>query len=162
MAKDDKKSKKKDKKDKGSKKDKKQKKQKTSNTEFEITKYSGSIALSKLKHVMMTKKGKKGKKIKGLFIPLKENYLVEGDEGAVYMNVNVIAKSPQDDFGQNGFISQNGNKKWSEASEEEQDAFKALPILGNIKNFEDSKGGNDTSGKQGDQDEYDEEDDLPF
>ena len=163
MAKEDKKAKKDKESKKGKGKEEKAKSpKKQSNQDFVITKYSGSIALSKLKHVIMKKKGKKGKDIKGIFIPLKENYLIEGNEGAVYMNVNVIAKSPQDDFGQNGFISQNGNKKWSEASEKEQDAFKALPILGNIKNFEDSKGGNDTSGKQGDQDEYEEDDDLPF
>lgn len=143
------------------KKDKKDKKPADHNGEFTQKKFSGSIALTKLVHVVMTKKNKKGKEVKGLFIPIKENHLVEGKEGAVYMALNVVTKSPQDDYGQNGFISQNGGKKWSEASEKEKEAYKALPILGNIKDFEDSKGSssNDTSGAKG---EIDEDDDLPF
>tara|TARA_B100000953_G_C18027816_1_gene422265 strand:+ start:2264 stop:2755 length:492 start_codon:yes stop_codon:yes gene_type:complete len=159
----------KDKKEKKEKKgkDKKEKKGKKTNsnqnTEFEQTKYSGGIALTKLKHVIMKKKGKKGK-VKGLFIPIKENHLVEGKEGAVYVNISVIAKHPQDEYGQNGFIAQNGNKKWSEASEEEQDTFRDLPILGNIKCFEDTGAAqNDTSGDIGGGKEFDEDDDdLPF
>lgn len=150
-----------------SKKDKKVKKEKKEKTEVKksssqgTTKYSGGIALSKLKHVIMKKKNKKGKGIKGLFIPIKQNYLVEGKEGAVYMNINVIARDEQDDYGQNGFIAQNGNKSWGECSDEEKEIFGSLPILGNIKNFESSKssGSNDTSGSQG---EIDEDDDLPF
>lgn len=130
------------------------------NTEFTQKKFSGSIALSKLVHVTMTKTNKKGKKIKGLFIPIEENCLVEGKEGAVYLAISVVTKSPQDDFGQNGFIAQNGNKKWSECSEKEKEKFKGLPILGNIKDFEDHQGSaNDTSGNKG---EVDEDDDLPF
>ena len=160
MAKPDKKNKK-DKSEKG-KKDKSEKGKKQSNVDYTFTKYSGSIALSKLQHVVMKLKGKKDKKVEGLFIPIEKNYLVKGDNGAYYLNVNVIAKSPQDEHGQNGFISQTGNKKWSECSEKEQEKFRALPILGSIKNFEDVKGGNDTSGKQGDKDTYDEDDDLPF
>lgn len=141
--------------------DKKEKKPSQQSGEFTQKKFSGSIALTKLVHVVMKKKNKKGKEIKGLFIPIKENHLVEGKEGAVYMALSVVTKSPQDDYGQNGFISQNGGKKWSEASEKEKEEYKALPILGNIKDFEDSKGtsSNDTSGAKG---EIDEEDDLPF
>jgi len=146
-----------------SKKDEKSKKGKGSESSGEFTqkKFSGSIALTKLTHVIMTKKNKKGKEIRGLFIPIKDNCLVEGKEGAIYMAVTVVTKTPQDDYGQNGFIAQNGNKKWSEASEKEKEIFKALPILGNIKDFEDSKGtsSNDTSGSKGD---IDEDDDLPF
>lgn len=148
------------------KKDKKKKKSESPFTESkgssgETTKYSGGIALTKLKHVIMTKKGKKGKKVKGLFIPIEQNYLVEGKEGAVYMNINVIARSEQDEYGQNGFIAQNGNKPWSKCSDEEKETFKSLPILGNIKNFESEKSSEskDTSGSMG---EFDEDDDLPF
>ena len=135
---------------------------KSSNEEVVMTKYSGSIALTKLKHVLMTKKNKKGKKITGLFIPVKENYLVPGKDGAYYLSVNIVTKTPQDDYGQNGFVSQNGNKKWSDSSEKEKEAFKALPILGNIKNFEDAKSTTqaDTSGAAGGT--VDEDDDVPF
>ena len=136
------------------------KKAKEVNTEFTQKKYSGSIALSKLKHVLMKKKGKK-RDVKGIFIPIDQNCLVKGEEGAIYLNVSIITKSPQDQYGQNGFIAQNGNKKWSEASEKDKAKFKELPILGNIKDFEDSKGASDTSGKVDDK-EYDENDDLPF
>lgn len=151
------------KKDKKSKKDKEKKSspEKSGNTDFQQKKYSGSIALTKLKHVIMTKKGKKDKKVKGLFIPIKANHLVEGKDDSVYMAVSVITKTPQDDYGQNGFIAQNGNKKWSESSEDEKEAFKALPILGNIKDFEDSKtSSNDTSGAASSG--IDEDDDVPF
>jgi hypothetical protein len=142
-------------------KDKKPK-TKPSSGEVTMTKYSGSIALTKMKHVIMTKKNKKGKKITGLFIPVKENFLVPGKDGAYYMSVNIVTKTPQDDYGQNGFVSQNGNKKWSEASEKEKDAFKSLPILGNIKNFEDAKSTSqaDTSGAASGP--VDEDDDMPF
>jgi hypothetical protein len=151
--------KKKSKKDKSGKSKKEGKAPKANNSETVMKKYAGSIALSKLKHVIMTKKGKK-KKIKGIFIPIKENYLIEGENGAVYMNLNVVTKSPQDEYGQNGFISQNGNKKWSEASEKEKDAFRNLSILGNIKDFDDSKPeSTDNSGSHG---EINEDDDLPF
>ena len=133
---------------------------KQSSGDFTQKKYSGSIALTKLIHVVMKKKNKKGKEIVGLFIPVKENHLVEGKEGAWYMPLSVITKSPQDEHGQNGFIAQNGNKKWSEASDKEKEAFRALPILGNIKDFEDTQtASTDTSGSKG---EIDEEDDLPF
>jgi hypothetical protein len=160
MAKADKKSEKSSKEEKAGKQGKEKKPDKGQNADFSQKKFSGSIALSKLKHVIMTKKGKKGD-VRGLFIPIKENFLVEGKGGAVYMAVSVITKSPQDEYGQNGFISQNGNKKWSEASEKEKEKFKALPILGNIKNFEDtqSSSSSDTSGRAG---EVDEDDDLPF
>jgi hypothetical protein len=140
----------------------KKEKKSSSSAETVMTKYSGSIALTKLKHVVMNKKGKKGKKITGLFIPVKENYLVPGKDGAYYLSVNIVTKTPQDDYGQNGFVSQNGNKKWSECSEKEKNAFKALPILGNIKNFDDSQSTSqaDTSGAASSA--IDEEDDLPF
>ena len=91
------------KKDKGSEKskDKPAKKDKPAG-EFTQKKFSGSIALTKLVHVLTERTNKKGKKIKGLFIPIKENHLVEGKEGAVYIAVNIVTKSPQDDYGQNG------------------------------------------------------------
>jgi hypothetical protein len=124
--------------------------------------YSGSIALSKLKHVIMKKKGKGKGKIECLVIPIDANYLVRGKEGAVYMPVRVIAKSEEDKYGQHGFISQSVDSKiYKEADEEERGVIKALPILGNIKNFEAGGGGNDNSGAAA-KEAIDENDDLPF
>lgn len=123
-------------------------------------KLSGSIALTKLKHVIMEKKGTSGM-IKGLFIPIDANLLLEKD-GAVYMSVNVNVKSEQDKYGQNGFISKTTDTKiWKELDDAGKEAAKELsPILGNIKDWEGS-GSNDTAGAAV-AGVVKEEDDLPF
>lgn len=122
-------------------------------------KLSGSIALTKLQHVIMEKKGKTGM-VRGLFIPIDANLLVEKD-GAVYMSVNVNYKSEQDTYGQNGFISKTTDSKiWKDLDEAgKENAKKLSPILGNIKDWEGSS--NDTSGAAV-SGVVDEEDDLPF
>ena len=118
--------------------------------------YSGSIALTKLKHVV--RKSKKGAKI--IVIPVEENYLVEGKDNAFYMPVRVITKAEEDQYGQHGFVSQSVDSKvYNAASEEEKEEFKKLPILGNIKDF--SGGGNDSSGAADNEIEAS-DDDLPF
>ena len=126
-------------------------------------KFSGSIALTKLTHAIMTKKNKKGKKIDCLVIPIDQNYLVRGKEGALYMPVSVITRSEEDQYGQHGFIGQNADSKAYKAADEDEKAKMAgLPILGNIKDFGAGSGGssNDTSGSSGTFNE--EDDDLPF
>ena len=122
-------------------------------------KLSGSIALTKLKHVIMEKKGQSGM-IKGLFIPIDANLLVEKD-GAVYMSVNVNFKPEQDKYGQNGFINKTTDTKiWKELDDAGKDAAKELsPILGNIKDWEGSS--NDTAGAAA-PGVVKEDDDLPF
>jgi hypothetical protein len=121
---------------------------------------SGSIALTKLQHVMMEKKGKSGM-VKGLFIPLDANLLAEKD-GAVYIPVNITVKEEQDQYGQNGFISKTIDSKiWKEMSDAEKEESKKLtPILGNIKDW---SGGSaaDTSGAAA-SGVVPEDDDLPF
>jgi hypothetical protein len=125
--------------------------------------YSGSIALTKMKHVMMNKKGKKGKKIECIVIPVKANYLVAGKDGAWYMPIRVIIRAEEDDYGQNGFISQSVDTKvWKDASEEEQAKMSELPILGNIKDFTKGSGSSDDSSGSAAKEAIDEEDDLPF
>lgn len=122
---------------------------------------SGSIALTKLTHVMMEKKGKTGM-IKGIFIPIELNALETKDD-AVYLPIRVTAKDETDTYGQNGFISKSVKraKKWSEMSDEEKEAEKVLtPILGNIKDFSLS-GGNDAAGAAA-PGVVTEDDDLPF
>jgi len=120
---------------------------------------SGSIALTKLQHVIMEKKGKSGM-VKGLFIPIEANLLTEKD-GAVYMAVNVKVKDQQDVYGQNGFISKTTDSKiWKELDESGKEHAKSLsPILGNIKDF--TAGGNDNAGAAA-EGVVREEDDLPF
>jgi len=142
-------------------KDKKKKEKKSSSTEQRT--FSGSLALSKLKHVIMKKKNKKGKKIKMICIPIDANFLIEGKEGAVYMPIRVIAKNEEDQFGQHGFISQSvDSKMWKAADDELQEKMRDTPILGGIKDwgFED-KSSDDSSGSMADG-EIDEDDDLPF
>ena len=99
-------------------------------------KLSGSIALTKLKHVVETRNGAKGK-IKVLVIPIEANYLVEGKEGAYYLPVNVITKSEPDEYGQHGFIGWKADSKiWKAADEDLRLDLKKLPILGNLKDWE--------------------------
>ena len=131
---------------------------------------SGSLALSKLKHVLMTKKGKKDKKtgekkdIEGIFIPIDINYLTRGKEGAIYLNLSLVVKDEEDKFGQHGFIGQNADsdtyKKLKKKGGKKFDEIRKLPILGNVKDFENSGGSQDNSGAAGSK--IDEDDDLPF
>ena len=123
--------------------------------------YSGSIALTKLKHVVMEKKGKGGKKVKGLFIPIEANILEEGKENAIYMAVRVIARNEADQYGQHGFISQSApSAVYKAATEEEKEEFKKLPILGNIKDFSASDENNNAAAET--TFDADGDDDLPF
>jgi hypothetical protein len=122
---------------------------------------SGSIALTKLTHVMMEKKGKSGM-IKGIFIPIELNHLETKDE-AVYLPIRVTAKDETDSYGQNGFVAKSvkRDKKWAEMTEAEKEAEKGLtPILGNLKDFS-MGGGNDASGAAS-ATTVGEEDELPF
>ncbi len=126
----------------------------------EDRKLSGSIALTKLVHVMMDKKGQGGKLVRGVFIPLEANMLVEKDK-AVYISVNVNFKSEQDQYGQNGFISKTTDSKiWKALDEDGKKKAQDLsPILGNIKDW--STAANDTAGAAS-PDVLGEDDDLPF
>lgn len=119
--------------------------------------YSGSLALTKLKSaIITTKKGNRA-----IVIPIDENYLTEKD-GAIYLPISVIAKDKQDQYGQNGFISQSvSSEKYKELGKDKVKEL-GLPILGNIKDFE--NGGNDSSGAtqlEG-QTDPEEDDSLPF
>lgn len=122
---------------------------------------SGSIALTKLIHVPMEVTGKSGNKVKGIFIPIPQNHLFEGKEGALYANINVVIKDEEDQYGQHGFISQTVDSKiYKAATDTEKEEFKKLPILGNLKDF--SGGGNDSSGAASTNVFTPDSDDLPF
>jgi len=123
---------------------------------------SGSIALTKLTHVIMDKNGKDGNPVKCLVIPIEANGLEVKDK-AVYLGVRATVKDETDQYGQNGFISKTvkRDKKWSEMTDAEKEAEKVLtPILGNLKDFALS-GGNDAAGAAA-PGVVAEDDDLPF
>lgn len=128
-----------------------------------VRKLDASLALSKLKHVMMTKKNKKGKKIECIVIPIKQNYLFKDEKsGAVYLGVSVNLKDGEDEYGQHGFIGQKiDGRIYKEASDSEKEEMKKTPILGGMKDWEftDNSAARDTAGSQG---EMEEDDDLPF
>jgi len=118
--------------------------------------YSGSIALTKLQSAIITTK----KGARCILIPIEENYLTEKD-GAIYLNCGVVSKDESDQYGNHGFISQRlSSEKYKELGEVAKDL--KLPILGNIRNFQNS--GNDNAGVvQVSQESINPEvDDLPF
>lgn len=126
---------------------------------------SGSLALTKLIHVSMEVNGKNGK-VKGLFIPIEQNYFVVGKEKdgvtPIYMPIQIVMHDERNENGQDGFVSQKGNVKWKDATEAQKEEFNKLPILGNVIDW--SKGGdsNDTGGAASTNVFDPESDDLPF
>lgn len=124
---------------------------------------SGSIALTKLQHVLMEVEGQNGK-VEGLFIPIKNNHLVKGKGDGVYLDVTVFVNDQEDQYGNIASIKQNskiGGKKWSEHTDEEKAQVKAFPYLGNLKDF--SGGGqNEASGNAGEGKKFSAGDSVPF
>ena len=141
---------------------------------------NGNLALNRLINVKMKKKGKSGKEVTGLFIPIDANYLEEntyetrdGKVTDINIPVRVIVKDETDSKGQDGFVTKAiGAKTFKEATSEKQEFFKdyqneemqkVTPILGNIKDFSNSsamqpKNDNSVSNEVVDADD----DDLPF
>lgn len=119
--------------------------------------YSGSIALTKMQSAIITTK----KGTKAILLPIDANYFTEKD-GAVYLNVGVVVRDEQDQYGQNGFISHKlSSEKYKELGAEKAKEVN-LPILGNIKDFTGSNQ-NDSGGTTQVQGSVDpEHDDLPF
>lgn len=117
---------------------------------------SGSLALTKLKSaVITTKKGNKA-----ILLPIADNFFTEKD-GAVYLNVSVIVRDEQDQYGQNGFISQKLSSDDYKRLGAETAKNTPLPILGNIKDFGGSAG-DSANATHVDAPVNPEEDDLPF
>lgn len=121
---------------------------------------SGSLVLTKLKHVLMTKKGKDGQPVEGIFIPIEVNKLLK-KEKAVYMNCSVAIKDEPDQYDQIAFMQQRSSKPWKDMSDEEKEESKQLPYLGNFRDFQYSSN-DDNSGDAGGGETFDEEDSLPF
>ena len=126
--------------------------------------FSGSLALTKLKHSIVTVKSKSKGDVKGVFIPIDVNHLVKGNNNAFYLPVRVITHSEPDKYGQHGFVAQSvDTATWKEASDTEKENFKSLPILGNIKDFDAISG--DASGMMDDISStttIDDTDELPY
>lgn len=104
---------------------------------------SGSIAITKINHYIMNIRGKDGKKVKCIVIPVepenpeKPNYLVKGKEDSYYMNVRVVVRDEADQYNQHGFIAHSvDSKTYKEATDEQKERFKDLKILGNLRDFE--------------------------
>lgn len=118
---------------------------------------NGSIALTKLKcAVIKTKKGNDA-----ILLPINENYFTFKD-GAVYLNVSVILRDEQDQYGQNGFVAQKLDAETYKSLGAEKAKEIQLPILGNIKDFS-GGGANDSAGAVQVSGNVDpEQDDLPF
>ena len=96
--------------------------------------YSGSIELTKLKSAVVELNGKSGK-VRGVFIPIEDNYATEKD-GRVYLDVNVRVGDVPDKYGQEGFIAHRaGSAIYKAADDVAKEALKKLPILGNFKSF---------------------------
>lgn len=136
---------------------------------------SGSLALSKTKHVLMTCKGKEGKDIKGMFVPFEANKLVviekKDDKGKVtetqiYMPVNVHIKEEDDQYGQCGFVSKTLDSKDYKALGTGDVAKKAAaeftPILGSLKEFRNNGTADDAAGNEAAGEVFDPSGDVPF
>lgn len=133
---------------------------------------TGTLGLTRLIHVRMKKKGKDGKEVEGLFIPIEQNYLekieYDGKDGKVHevvMHVGVVIKSETDERGQDGFVSKGiPSKVYKEATDEQKESLKAVqPILGNLKDW--GRGSSNQappSNDVGSGQVYSDDDDLPF
>ncbi len=106
-----------------------------------MKKTSGNINLLALHHAKMEVNGKSGK-VKGIFVPIEINCLEDRHEDKtpkLNINFNIV---PTPDKDQDGFIGQQGNVKWSDATDEQKEKFNNLPILGNVKEWGQSDGVN--------------------
>ena len=114
----------------------------------------GKINLSKLVSVITTRKGKDGKEIEGIFIPIANNHLFKSDKGNVYLDI--IAFDLKDTSqGDTHLVKQSLPKDVREAMPDEEQ--KAQPIIGNLKtNLSGGGSGEEAAVEAGP------DDDLPF
>jgi hypothetical protein len=97
--------------------------------------YSGQIELTKLKSVILEKKGQTGM-VRGIFIPIEQNFLDEFSPGRLALNISIVVHEEKDKYGNDGFIgSKVSSDIYKSASESQKEDFKKLPILGNFKDF---------------------------
>lgn len=132
---------------------------------------TAQIALNRLMHVKMKKKGKDGKDVIGLFIPIEANALEtrkyetqSGEVTDVILPVRIIYKPQQDDKKQNGFIAKSIPSSIYKAKKDDDnfDEFqkKQQPILGNVKDWDSTPA--PVNNDVGEKEVYSDDDDLPF
>jgi hypothetical protein len=120
---------------------------------------NGSINLAALKYVIMEKKGKEGKPLKGMFIPIEANRLQEHSSGGIYLNVVAFEMKDPKDWATH-IVKQSFTKKEREAMGE--DELSSLPILGNIKVSDGTPPAQDNNAAPGEVVDADGDSDLPF
>ena len=127
---------------------------------------AGSIALTRLKHIITHVVKKDGTQVPGIFIPFDANHMEQDQKhpNIYYLPVRVHIREEADRFGQHGFIAQSAGKAWSKATDQEKEELNNLPILGNLKDFEASTGDISNEFEKTDiqMAATSQEDDLPF
>lgn len=130
---------------------------------------TGSVALTRLKHVIMEKKGQSGI-IRGIFIPIELNALeiVKYSSGGkeieeITLPLRVIYNPIQDEkTKKNGFIAKSLPRDvYKEKKDDKAFLDEQQRILGNIKDWSNSGGYTPDNGSMTD-DVVGEDDDLPF
>ena len=120
--------------------------------------YALSVALTKMKHSIIT--AKSGQKC--LVLPIDDNYLtaIEKDgQTAVYMQTDVITMDSEDTNGNWGFqVQKLPSDIWKSLGSEKAKEVKDLPYLGNLKIFVKKS----TDSTEPVNIEIEETDDLPF
>ena len=115
---------------------------------------TGQINLTKLVSALTSRKGKDGKMIEGVFIPIDHNHLFKSDKGNVYMNIIAFDLKEVKDDGDTHLVKISLPKDVREKmSKEDQNE---MPIIGNLKVWGDASGREDSVNAIGD------DDDLPF
>ena len=115
--------------------------------------------MAALKYVIMEKKGKEGKPLKGMFIPIEANRLQEHKSGGVYLNLVAFELKAPTDYATHT-IKQSFSKK--EREEMGEEVLNKLPFLGNIKVSDGTPPAQDNNAAPDKVVDADGDDDLPF
>ena len=118
-----------------------------------MSRISGKINLTDLVSVLTSRKGKDGKMIEGVFIPIENNNLFKSDKGNVYMDFTSFPLKSPKEGGDTHVVKLSVPKDLFEAMTDDQKS--EIPLIGNIKVWE---GG----AQEKDVPETGPEDDLPF
>ena len=114
----------------------------------------GKINLSKLTSVLTTRKGKDGKEVEGIFIPIEHNHLFKSDKGNVYLDL-IAFEIKNQQYDDTHVVKQSLPKEVREGMTEEEKNNQ--PILGGLNTNLSSGGSSEET-----QEAVGEDDDLPF
>jgi len=117
-----------------------------------------SINLSAFKHVLMTKKGKNGQDVKGIFIPIEINKIKPSKDGKnIYANFIAFELKQPKDWGTHMIKQSFSKEERDKMTEEEQ---REQPIFGNatIETYVPQADNNDLGGGA----VLNSDDDVPF